>query len=66
MFGHARFEWYIANSCNMGTSVLLDMYTLIPWACSPQDEGAHIRQKTHAHVTTISYVPLYLIYTLLS
>ena len=28
--------------------------TLIPWACGPQDSGVHIRQNTHAHVTTIN------------
>ena len=34
----------------MGMSGLPDMYTLGPWA-----SGVHIRQATHAHVTTIKY-----------
>ena len=37
------------------TSVLPDMCTLVPRACSPRDEGAHIRKNTCAHVTTIMY-----------
>ena len=37
----------------MGTSVLPDMYTLIPRARGPRDSGVHIRQNTRAHVTTI-------------
>ena len=43
----------IFNSCNMGTSVLPDMYTRITRAAGPRDEGVHIRQNTSAHVTTI-------------
>ena len=31
-----------------------DISTLSPWACGPQALGAHIRQTTHACVTTIS------------
>ena len=40
------------SSCNMGTHDLPDMY-----GCSPQALGIHIRQITHAHVTTIRYIP---------
>ena len=36
----------IFNSCNMGISVLPDMYTRIPRAAGPRDEGVHIRQNT--------------------
>ena len=43
------------NSCNMGMSVLPDMYTRSPRAAGPRDEGVHIRQNTSAHVTTIMY-----------
>ena len=52
--GNFRVPEVLHNSCNMGTHVLPDMYTLIPWACGPRDLGVHIRQNTHAHVTTIS------------
>jgi len=38
----------IFYSCNMGTSDLPDMYSQ-----SPRAAGIHIRQITHAHVTTI-------------
>ena len=50
--GHAH------NSYNMCTHGLPDMYTLSPWACGPWALGVHIKQTTHAHVTTItcSYV----------
>ena len=41
------------NSCDTDTSVLPDMYTLIPRAAGPRDEGVHIRQNTSARVTTI-------------
>ena len=34
-----------------------DMYALIPRACGPWDLGMHIRQNTHAHVTTIKLTP---------
>ena len=37
----------------MGTRDLPDMYALSPRACGPQALGIHIRQITHAHVTTI-------------
>ena len=40
------------NSCNTGTHGLYDMYTLSPWACGPQASGVHIRQTTHASVTS--------------
>ena len=39
---------YTFNSCNMGMSVLPDMYTQIPRAACPRDEGVHIRQNTSA------------------
>ena len=42
-------------SCNMGMSVLPDMYTRRPRATGPRDEGVHIRQNTSAHVATIMY-----------
>ena len=42
----------------MDTSVLPDMYTLIPRACGPRASGVHIRQNTHAHVTTIKCTTL--------
>ena len=43
----------IFNSCNMDMSALPDMYTQIPRAVGPRDEGGHIRQNTNAHVTII-------------
>ena len=42
-------------SCNIGTSDLHDMYALSPRACGPRALGMHIRQITHAYVTTITY-----------
>ena len=39
------------NSCNITTRDLPDMYVL-----SPQALSIHIRQITHAHVTTINYM----------
>ena len=36
---------YTFNSCNMGRRVLPDMYTRIPRATGPRDEGGHIRQN---------------------
>ena len=39
-------------SCNIGTRDLPDMYALI---ISPRALGIHIRQITHAYVTTITY-----------
>ena len=44
------------NSCNMCTRVLPNMYTLVSWACGPQDSGVHIRQNTRVHVTTIKCI----------
>ena len=41
------------NSCNMGRRVLPDMYTRIPRAAGPRDEGGHLRQNMTAHVSTI-------------
>ena len=38
----------------MGTRALPDMYALSPWACGPRALDIHIRQSTHAHVTTIT------------
>ena len=51
----ALLKQVIINSCNMGTSVLPDMYTRSPRAAGPRDEGVHIRQNTSAHVATIMY-----------
>ena len=42
------------NSCNMCTRGLPDIYTLSPRACGPRALGVHIRQTTHAYVTTIT------------
>ena len=50
-----RCESVSCNSCNMGTSVLPDMCTLAPRAAGLRDKGAHIRQNTCAHFTTIMY-----------
>ena len=33
------------NSCNMGMSVLPDMYSRIPKAAGPRDKSVHIRQE---------------------
>ena len=44
----------VHNSCNMCIRGLPDMYTLSPRACGPRASGVHIRQTTHAHVTTIT------------
>ena len=46
----------VHNSCNMCTHGFLDMYTLSPRACGPQASDVHIRQTTHAHITTITYI----------
>ena len=43
------------SSCNIGTHDLPDMYALSPRACGPRALGIHIRQITHAYVTTITY-----------
>ena len=52
-FSHQTCICITFNSCNTGTSVLPDMYTRIPRAAGPRDEGVHIRQNTSARVTTI-------------
>ena len=41
---------YVANSCNMGSRGLPDIYTQ-----SMKAKGVHIRQTAGAHVTTITY-----------
>ena len=49
-------DTYMHNiSCNTDTSGLPDMYTRIPRATDPRDEGVHIRQTTlsNARVTTV-------------
>ena len=46
----------VHNTCNLCICDLPDINVIIPWACSPQASGIHIRQIPHAHVTTISYV----------
>ena len=43
-------------SCNIGTRDLPDMYALSTRDCGPWALGMHIRQITHAHVTTITYI----------
>ena len=40
----------------MGTRALPDMYALSPRACGPRASGIHIRQSTHAHVITYTYI----------
>ena len=49
----SKYAFSTFNSCNMGMSVLPDMYTRITRAAGPRDEGVHIRQNTSACVTTI-------------
>ena len=39
-----------------GTSDLHTMYTLSPWACSPQVVGIYMRQITYSNVSIISYI----------
>ena len=46
----------LRNSCNTGTRGLPDMSTLSPRAHGPQASGIHIRQITHACVTTVTCV----------
>ena len=46
------------NSYTMCIRGLPDMYTLSPRACGPRASGVHIRQTTHAHGITITYVLL--------
>ena len=43
-------------SYTMSTRGLPDMYTLSPRACGPQASGVHIRQTTHVHGITITYI----------
>ena len=43
-------------SCNIGMSDLPDMYALSPQACGARAVGIHIRQITHAYVTTITCI----------
>ena len=45
------------RSYTMCTHGLCDMYTLSPWACSPQALSVYIRQTTRAHGITIKYAP---------
>ena len=47
----------IHNSCNMAMRDLPDMYAQSLRATGPRDEGIHIRQIPHGHVTTITYIP---------
>ena len=53
--GFLSYNQVVHNSCNMGTSGLLDIYTLSLRACGPRALGVYIRQTTCAymHVTTI-------------
>ena len=44
------------NSYTMCIRGLPDMYTLSPRACGPRASGVHIRQTTHAHGITITYL----------
>ena len=45
----------LPNSCNIVTCTLPDMSTLSPRACGPWASGVHVRQSTHACVTTIKW-----------
>ena len=49
------------NSYTMCIHGLPDMYTLSPRACGPRALGVHIRQTTHAHGITITYI-IYILY----
>ena len=44
-----RVPEVLHNSCNMCTRALPDMYTQIPRAAGPRDEGVHNRQNIRAH-----------------
>ena len=44
------------NSYTMCIHGLPDMYTLSPQACGPRALGVHIKQTTHAHGITITYI----------